>query len=202
MREIAERRSVDLGATFLRLVVTLTTPLSAAARHYVSTNLSASAIEEVEAGVVDSGGRTPFCTDTPGSVPACWACAADINNAIERAADYKSPDCACHVPTLAVEMVERKPNADAQKDVKMIGSDKAKIQIYCHIVELGDQIDETNPKDKKKIDELDQRMDELAAKLGPEYVTLTGGLEEMDPNSKDSKEINSTLEGLDKLCPK
>jgi hypothetical protein len=37
-------------------------------------------------------------------------------------------------------------NADAQKVVKMIGSDKAKIQIYCDIVELGDQIDETNPK--------------------------------------------------------
>ena len=82
----------------------------------------------------------------------------------------------------------------AQKVVKMIGSDKAKIQIYCDIVELGDQIDETNPKDKKKIDELDQRMDDLAAKLGPEYVALVGGLEEMDPNSKDSKEINSTLE--------
>jgi peptidoglycan hydrolase CwlO-like protein len=92
-------------------------------------------------------------------------------------------------------------NADAQKVVKMIGSDKAKIQIYCDIVELDDQIDETNPKDKKKIDELDQRMDELAAKLGPEYVALADGLEEMDPNSKDSKEINSTLEGLDKLCP-
>ena len=92
-------------------------------------------------------------------------------------------------------------NADAQKVVKMIGSDKAKIQIYCDIVELEDQIDETNPKDKKKIDELNQRMDELAAKLGPEYVALAGGLEEMDPNSKDSKEINSTLDGLDKLCP-
>ena len=35
---LPERRSVDLGATFPRLVVTPTTPLSAAARHYVSTN--------------------------------------------------------------------------------------------------------------------------------------------------------------------
>ena len=42
---------------------------------------------------------------------------------------------------------------------------------------------------------------ELAAKLGPEYVALASGLEEMDPNSKDSKEINSTLDGLDNLCP-
>ena len=40
-----------------------------------------------------------------------------------------------------------------------------------------------------------------SAKLGPEYVALVGGLEEMDPNSKDSKEVNSTLDGLDKLCP-
>jgi hypothetical protein len=48
---LSERRSVDLGATFLRLVVTPTTPLSAAARHYVSTNPYASAIEEVEAGL-------------------------------------------------------------------------------------------------------------------------------------------------------
>ena len=67
-------------------------------------------------------------------------------------------------------------NADAQKVAKMIGSDKAKIQIYCDIVELEDQIDETNPKDKKEIDELNQRMDELAAKLGPEYVALAAGL--------------------------
>jgi hypothetical protein len=57
-------------------------------------------------------------------------------------------------------------------------------------------------KDKKKIDDLNRQMDELAAKLGSEYVALVGGLEEMDPDSKDSKEINSTLDKLDdKLCP-
>jgi hypothetical protein len=93
-------------------------------------------------------------------------------------------------------------NADAQKVIKIIGSDKAKIQIYCNVVKLNDQIDETDPKDKKKIDELNQQVDELAAKLGPEYVALVGGLEEMDSDSKDAKEINSTLDGLDNLCPK
>jgi hypothetical protein len=93
-------------------------------------------------------------------------------------------------------------NGDAQKVVKIIAGDKAKIQIYCDVTKLSDQIDETDPKDKKKIDELNQQMDDLAAKLGPEYVALVGGLEEMDPDSKDSKDINSTLDGLDKLCPK
>ena len=69
---LPERRSVDLGATFLRLVVTPTTPLSAAARHYVSTNLSASAIEEVEAGVAElrgfsgaAAGATYRCPSRP-----------------------------------------------------------------------------------------------------------------------------------------
>ena len=93
-------------------------------------------------------------------------------------------------------------NADAQKVVKIIGGDKAKVQTYCNVVKLNDQIDETDPKDKKKIDELNQQVDELAAKLGPEYVALVGGLEEMDSDSKDAKEINSTLDGLDNLCPK
>ena len=43
-------------------------------------------------------------------------------------------------------------------------------------------------------------MDELGTKLGPEYVALMDGLEEIDPNSLDGQEIGSMLEGLDKLC--
>jgi hypothetical protein len=45
-------------------------------------------------------------------------------------------------------------------------------------------------------------MDDLVAKLGPEYIELIGELQDMDPNSEDSKEITSTLEALDKLCTK
>ena len=58
--EFMLRRGEELAR---RLTITPTPPLSAAARHYVSTNLSASAIEEIEAGVADSGGRTPFRPD-------------------------------------------------------------------------------------------------------------------------------------------
>ena len=42
-------------------------------------------------------------------------------------------------------------------------------------------------------------MDQLGTKLGPEYVALMDGLEELDPNSQDGQEIGSMLEGLDKL---
>lgn len=45
-------------------------------------------------------------------------------------------------------------------------------------------------------------MEELATKLGPEYVALMGGLQDIDPNSKDGQEIGSTLDALDKLCAK
>src|ERR1700680_4232260 len=95
-----------------------------------------------------------------------------------------------------------KAKADAQKVVKMIIGDKAKSQIYCDIVKLGEQIEETDPKDTKKADKLYQQVDELATKLGPEYIALMNGLQDMDPDSEEGKEIGSTLEALDKLCAK
>jgi hypothetical protein len=102
----------------------------------------------------------------------------------------------------------KKPSAtkvttDAQKVVKIISSDKARTQTYCDIGKLGDQIEAAEQKkDLKKIDELNQKMDELATKLGPEYVALMSGLQDIDPNSKDALEIGSALEALDKLCAK
>jgi hypothetical protein len=53
-----------------------------------------------------------------------------------------------------------------------------------------------------KIDELNKKMDEMATKLGPEYVALMARLEDIDPNSKEALEVASTLETLDKLCAK
>jgi flagellar motility protein MotE (MotC chaperone) len=61
--------------------------------------------------------------------------------------------------------------AAAQKLVKTISTDKAKTQTYCDIGKLGDQIEEAEQKkDLKRIDDLNRKMDELATKLGPEYV--------------------------------
>jgi hypothetical protein len=93
--------------------------------------------------------------------------------------------------------------AVAQKVVKTISGDKAKTQTYCDIGKLGDQIHEANEKnDMNKIDELNSKMGGLATNLGPEYVELISGLEDMDPNSKEAKDIGVVLEGLDKLCAK
>ena len=102
----------------------------------------------------------------------------------------------------AQEPSAAKVKADAQKVVKIIIGDKAKSQIYCDIVKLSEQIEETDPKDTKQTDELYQQVEKLATKLGPEYIALLDGLQDMDPGSEDGKEIASTLDVLNKLCAK
>ena len=93
--------------------------------------------------------------------------------------------------------------ADAQKVVKTISSDKAKTQTFCDIGKLGEQIEEANEKkDRKTADELAQKMKELEKKLGPEYVTLMDGLQDIDPESDDGVDIQAALAALDKSCAK
>jgi hypothetical protein len=93
--------------------------------------------------------------------------------------------------------------AAAQRVVKTISGDKIKTETYCDIGKLGEQIEEAEKKnDMKKIDELNKKMDDLATKLGPEYVALMGQLEDIDPSSKEGQDISSALGGLDKLCAK
>jgi len=93
--------------------------------------------------------------------------------------------------------------AAAQRVVKTISGDKTKTETYCDIGKLSEQIEEAERKnDMKKIDELNKKMDDLATKLGPEYVALMGQLEDIDPGSKEGQDISSALGGLDKLCAK
>jgi hypothetical protein len=93
--------------------------------------------------------------------------------------------------------------AAAQKVVKTISGDKAKTQAYCDIGKLGDQIEEAEKQnDMRKIDELNSEKQELATKLGPDYLELMGGLEDIDPTSKEAEDVGVALASLDKLCAK
>jgi hypothetical protein len=93
--------------------------------------------------------------------------------------------------------------ADAQKVVNIISADKAKTKLYCDIAALGEQIDAAaEKKDEKKIDELSQKADDMGTKIGPEYVALMDALQDLDPDSKESKDIGALLETLDKACAK
>jgi hypothetical protein len=93
--------------------------------------------------------------------------------------------------------------ASAQKVIQIVSADKAKTKLYCDIAALSDQIDAASQKkDEKKLDELSQKADAMGEKIGPEYIALMDGLQDMDPESKEGKEIGDMLEALDKLCDK
>ena len=109
------------------------------------------------------------------------------------------PVCAQAQPPGAAKVTK----ADAEKVLEIISGDKAKTQTYCDIAKLDDQIDEADEKkDTKRADELYQKKNELTTKLGPEYVALMDGLQDVNPNSQNGQEIGSVLGELDKLCAK
>jgi len=57
--------------------------------------------------------------------------------------------------------------------------------------------------DKKKLDELSQKIERLEKILGPEYVALMDGLQKLAPeNSKRAAEILLQFAALDRLCTK
>jgi hypothetical protein len=92
-----------------------------------------------------------------------------------------------------------KLKADAQKVVSIISHDKAKSQIYCQVIDLGQQIDQE--KDRKKAEALVEKMNELEKQLGPEYLELLKASKDVDPTSKDGEDIISMFDELDESCP-
>ena len=93
--------------------------------------------------------------------------------------------------------------ADVQKVVQIVSGDKAKTATYCDMAKLDDQIAEADSKkDQKKVEELSKQADALSQTLGPEYVSLMTGLQQVDSSSAEGKDFSSALEALDKLCAK
>ena len=89
----------------------------------------------------------------------------------------------------------------AQRVVKIISSDPAKVETYCAIGKLGVQIEDANEaKDKKTADVPTEEMRGLEKRLGPEYLSLMSGLQEIDPESDDGVEIEAMLRPLDRSC--
>ena len=94
-----------------------------------------------------------------------------------------------------------KLKAEAENMVNVIRGDKLKIQTYCEISDLDDQIDDAKlNQDTKKAMELSEQEDELKKKLGPEFSALADDLKNIDPNSQDGREIGSIIDKLDLLC--
>jgi hypothetical protein len=94
-------------------------------------------------------------------------------------------------------------NADTQEVIETIRGDEAKTQAYCDSIKLGDQIEQADQKGENT-EELNRKMDELAAKLGPEYGALMEEYRDTDLNTAAGQEagarIQATIEVLNKLC--
>jgi hypothetical protein len=91
--------------------------------------------------------------------------------------------------------------AEVERVVKLISADKAKTQTYCELAKLNDQIAEADEKkDNRKLQALSKRADDLAQKIGPEYVKLMDALEDVDENSKEGQEFGALLQSLDRQC--
>ena len=94
-------------------------------------------------------------------------------------------------------------NAAAQQVVKMISADKAKLKIYCDLGALAEQADAAaQKKDTKTAEALADKMDAMAEQLGPQYIALMDGLENLDEKSKEGEAIAETLAELDDKCAK
>ncbi|MFZ2066655.1 MAG: hypothetical protein WAV27_11805 [Xanthobacteraceae bacterium] len=97
--------------------------------------------------------------------------------------------------------VPKPTKADVQKVVQMIMADKAKVQAYCQLSKLNDQMAAAQEKkDQKKMDALANQADALVQKIGPEYEKLMEGLDQVDENSPDAKTFGDMFAPLDKQC--
>ena len=94
--------------------------------------------------------------------------------------------------------VPKPTKAAAQRVVEIIRADKAKSKVYCDMADLGDKIDKAyQNKDEKTVDALSQKMDDMSASLGPEYVALMDGLQELEPDLKEAQAIGDMFEPLE-----
>jgi len=91
--------------------------------------------------------------------------------------------------------------ADAQKLVQTISGDKAKLQAYCDMGKLQEEMEKADQKnDTKALDALGAKADTLAQQIGPEYTKVMEGLVEVDPKSAESKQYPAVVATLIKQC--
>ena len=91
--------------------------------------------------------------------------------------------------------------ADAQKVVQAISSDKTKLQAYCDLGKLQDQMEKAEEgNDTKAVDALVAKADALGQQIGPEYLRIVEGLEEVYPNSAEGQKFAAVFDSLQEKC--
>jgi hypothetical protein len=91
--------------------------------------------------------------------------------------------------------------AEVQKLVQAIGSDKKKLQAYCELGRLQEQMEQAQEKnDTKTLDDLFAKADSLEQQVGPDYAKIVDGLGEVDPSSEEGKKFNALFDPLHRQC--
>jgi hypothetical protein len=94
-----------------------------------------------------------------------------------------------------------KLKAEARNLVGIIGSDKIKIQTYCQIEDLSEQLDQAvQQRDIKKARALVERIAELNKKMGSEFAALVYIEKRVELDSPDGQEIASIVASLGESC--
>ncbi len=112
------------------------------------------------------------------------------------------------VPTIAyaqkdvpVTEAPKPTTAIAQKLVETIKSDTAKLKVYCDMGRLQEQIEQAEQdKDNRALEVLRAKADSLLRQMGPEYVKMVAGLDDVDPDFEEGKRFATVFEPLDKQC--
>src|SRR5262245_51934574 len=88
------------------------------------------------------------------------------------------------VPVCAQAQNPKVREDEAKKVVTIISGDKVKTKTYCDILKLIQQVEQASEKnDRKMVDELSEKIATLKEALGPEYLALVNGLQDIDPEN-------------------
>jgi ABC-type transporter Mla subunit MlaD len=105
------------------------------------------------------------------------------------------------VPVCAQAQNPKVSKGDAQKVVTIISGDKIKTQAYCDMEKLAKQVTEAKEKkDGEKVNELLEEIETLEKTLGPEYVALIEGIQDIAENEQLRAEFSWAFGALVRLC--
>lgn len=106
-------------------------------------------------------------------------------------------------PPAQQQKVPKPTEAQVQKVVNDIGANKPKLDSYCKLMKIQQQMGTLDEKkDGQKLQALGQQADAEAQKLGPDFEKVMDGLEQVDENSAEGKKFGAILASLDTKCPK
>ena len=93
--------------------------------------------------------------------------------------------------------------AEIQQVIQIVSNDKTKTRQYCELGRINQKMTRADHKrDTRALEALGKQADELAEKIGPEFVRFIDALDETDESSSGGRELMAAAETLDKLCEK